>query len=421
MNRDTQYTANASQQDAVYFNMKSFSQKKVLLCVTGGIAAYKAVEIASRLRKAGAEVHVIMTKAATEFVTELTFREITGQSVTVDMWGKVANFHVEHIALAQLADIVIIAPATANILAKAAHGIADDMLTTTLLATKAPIYAAPAMNTNMYLNPITQKNISTLNEYGWNIISPESGVLACGTSGVGRLPEPIEILNSVARSLQHKSLNAELLKGKKVLITAAGTIEPIDPVRYIGNRSSGKMGYAIAAEAKNRGAEVVLVSGPSALPNPEGVRVIRVETAEEMRREVLREFTDAQIVIKAAAVADYRAAEVAPEKIKKNDTELIIKLIKNPDILRELGQIKKTNQILVGFAAETTNLVAYAHKKLKEKNLDFIVANDVSQPDAGFNTETNMIKILSHDGQIDEYPLMSKKELAAIILDRVTK
>ena len=421
MNRDTQYTANAFQQDAVYFNMKSFSQKKVLLCVTGGIAAYKAVEIASRLRKAGAEVHVIMTKAATEFVTELTFREITGQPVTVDMWGKVVNFHVEHIALAQLADIVIIAPATANILAKAAHGIADDMLTTTLLATKAPIYAAPAMNTNMYLNPITQKNISTLNEYGWNIISPESGVLACGTSGVGRLPEPIEILNSVACSLQHKSLNAELLKGKKVLITAAGTIEPIDPVRYIGNRSSGKMGYAIAAEAKNRGAEVVLVSGPSALPNPEGVRVIRVETAEEMRREVLREFTDAQIVIKAAAVADYRAAEVAPEKIKKNDTELIIKLIKNPDILRELGQIKNTNQILVGFAAETTNLVAYAQKKLKEKNLNFIVANDVSQPDAGFNTETNMIKILSRDGQIDEYPLMSKKELAAIILDRVTK
>lgn len=421
MNSDTKYTANAYQQDAVYFNINCFLQKKVLLCVTGGIAAYKAVEIASRLKKAGAEVHVIMTKAATEFVTELTFREITGQPVTVDMWGKVANFHVEHISLAQMADIVIIAPATANILAKAAHGIADDMLTTTLLATKAPIYAAPAMNTNMYLNPITQKNISVLMEYGWHIISPDNGSLACGTSGIGRLPEPIEILNIIALSMQTEECNTQLLKGRKVLITAAGTIEPIDPVRYIGNRSSGKMGYAIAEEARRRGAEVVLVSGPSALPDPEGVRVIRIETAEEMRQQVLREFKDAEIVIKAAAVADYRALEVAPEKIKKNDTELVIKLTKNPDILRELGQIKRANQILVGFAAETTNLIGYAQKKLREKNLDFIVANDVSQPNSGFNVENNTIKILSRNGEMHEYPLMSKKELAAIILNRITQ
>ncbi len=389
--------------------------KKILLGVTGGIAAYKAVEIASRLRKAGAEVRVIMTKEAQEFVTELTFREITGQPVAVDMWSKVTHWNVEHIALAAWADLVLLAPATANTLAKAAYGIADDMLTTTLLAVCAPIFFAPAMNSNMYENPATQENIQRLCARGWHMIDPASGHLACGTDGVGRLPEPVAIVDAIDAFFA----TAESLRGKRILVTAAGTIEPIDPVRYIGNRSSGKMGYAIAIEARNRGAEVVLVSGPSALTEPQGVRVVPVETAAQMRSAVLKEFVTSDIVIKAAAVADYRAKEIAANKIKKNEDTLTLILEKNPDILQELGSKKQAGQILVGFAAETQNLLDFARQKLEKKNLDFIVANDVTRPDAGFNTETNLIKILSRDGGIEEFPLMSKKDLAGIILDRV--
>ncbi|SDG76553.1 phosphopantothenoylcysteine decarboxylase / phosphopantothenate--cysteine ligase [Selenomonas sp. WCT3] len=392
--------------------------KKIVLGVTGGIAAYKAVEIVGRLRKAGAEVHVIMTKEATQFVTELTFREISGQPVVSDMWEKVTNYNVEHIALANLADLMLIAPATANIIAKAAVGIADDMLSTTILATKAPVYMAPAMNTNMYENPITQRNIQELCKRGFHMIEPAAGHLACGISGKGRLPEPADIVRIVSEALTSQNLTSQKLTGKKILVTAGGTIEPLDPVRYIGNRSTGRMGYAVAAEAARRGAEVVLVSGPSVLEDPAGVRVVRVETARQMREAVLREFPTCAAVIKSAAVADYRPEVVAEQKIKKSDEDLTLKLVRNPDILLELGQ-KKQQQVLVGFAAETCQVEEYARKKLAKKNLDFIVANDVSEADAGFGVETNRIKLFDRAGNMTAYPLMSKKELAGIILDHV--
>ena len=390
--------------------------KKIVLGVTGGIAAYKSVELASKLRQAGAEVHVIMTKEAREFVAELTFREITGQPIASDMWAPVMQFNVEHIALAQLADAFLVAPATANILAKAALGIADDMLTTTLLATKAPVFFAPAMNTNMFTNPVTQKNIETLKKAGHHIIAPATGHLASGTAGPGRLPEPVELVKVMDDFFRQN----DSLRGVKVLVTAAGTVEPIDPVRYIGNRSSGRMGYAIATEAVARGAEVVLVSGPSALIPPEGLsKFISIESAKEMMEAVLREAEDSKIVIKAAAVADYHAKEVADQKIKKNDNELTLVLEKNPDILMELGKRKKEGQVLVGFAAETQNLIDNAKAKIQKKNLDFIVANDVTKPNAGFNTDTNLIKLIRRDGTIEEFPLLPKKELAGIIFDRV--
>lgn len=391
--------------------------KNVILGVTGGIAAYKSVDLASRLRKAGANVHVIMTKGAQNFVTPLTFREITGNPVTTTMWGEVTNHNVEHIALANLADLVIVAPATANFIAKCAMGMADDMLTTTLLATKAPIFFAPAMNSNMYENQLTQKNIDVLIESGWNFIPPESGHLACGTDGVGRMPEPADIVDFVHFTM---AFAADML-GIKVLVTAAGTYEPIDPVRYIGNRSSGKMGYAIAEAAKKRGAEVILVSGPSALTPPDGVEFIGVESAAEMRDAVMEHFSEADMVIKAAAVADYRVRNVSDQKIKKNDEELTLVLEKNHDILKELGEKKRTGQILVGFAAETQNLLEYAKAKLEKKNLDMIVANDVSRKDAGFNTDTNVVKLLYRNGTIEELPIMTKQKLADELLNRVLK
>ena len=393
-----------------------FEGKKIVLGVTGGIAAYKAVEIASRLRKKGAEVHVIMTQEATHFVAPLTFREITGQPVTTDMWTEPSHWHVAHIALAQLAEIFLIAPATANIIAKAAAGIADDMLTTTLLAVKAPIFFAPAMNSAMYENPVTQENIAKLLRLGWHKIDPAAGYLACGTAGVGRLPEPVDIVGEIEKSLSVSSS----LYGRKVLVTAGGTLEAIDPVRFIGNRSSGKMGYAVAKEAARRGAEVVLVAGGTvALPDPPGMRVLHTESALAMREAVLQEAVEADIIVKAAAVADYRPKEAAGQKIKKNAEEITLVLEKNPDILLELGAHKKPGQILVGFAAETQNLMEYAQRKLTKKNLDFIVANDVTRTGAGFNTETNLVKILSRDGSVEEVPLMGKDALAALILDRV--
>ena len=396
--------------------MGSLTGKKIVLGVTGGIAAYKAVEIASRLRKAGAEVHVVMTREATEFVTELTFREITGQPVTVDMWAKVTNFNVEHIALANLADIMLIAPATANIIAKTAAGIADDMLTTTLLATKAPLIMAPAMNTNMYENPVTQKNIAELKSRGVQIIEPASGHLACGVEGKGRLPEPADIV----RFVLDFAAGEQRLTGKKIIVTAAGTIEPLDPVRYMGNRSTGKMGYAIAGEAAKQGAEVLLVSGPSNLPDPAGVRTIRIQTALEMQAAVQEAYAAADAVIMSAAVADYRPKTVAKEKIKKSDDELVLHLERNPDILYSLGQ-HKAQQILVGFAAETCNVEEYAKKKLMKKNLDFIVANDVSASDAGFAVDNNRVQIYTRDGGCEKYPLMSKQELAGIILNKIAE
>ena len=409
--------------------------KNIILGVTGGIAAYKCVDLVSRLRKQGANVHVILTKGAQNFVTETAMREISGNTVVTSMWQEIQQYDVEHIALAQLADVVLVAPATANVIAKCACGMADDMLTTTLLATKAPVFFAPAMNTNMYENSITQQNLHTLQERGCHVIEPAAGHLACGTSGVGRMPEPQELVEILADFFatgkefgdaneadfrQHLAEGLDF-SGVNILVTAAGTREPIDPVRYIGNRSSGKMGYAIAEAARDLGANVTLISGPSALPALAGVNFFKVESARDMRHLVLENFPESQIVIKAAAVADYRVKNVADHKIKKNDEELTLVLEKNPDILKELGQKKQKGQVLVGFAAETQNLIQYAQSKLEKKNLDMIVANDVSKPQAGFNVDTNLIKLLKRDGSIEELPLMSKKDLAYIILNHVMK
>ena len=391
--------------------------KNVLLGVCGGIAAYKAVEAASRLRKAGASVHVLMTEEAAKFVTPLTFQEISGNPVNVSMWEKVTNWNVEHIALANLADVVLIAPATANVIGKIACGIADDMMTTVIMATKAPVYVAPAMNTNMYTNPITQRNIETLRRYGYHIIEPASGHLACGTSGVGRLPEAVELAEIIKKHFEPQKKQS--LDGKKVVISAAGTREPIDPVRYITNASSGKMGYAIAEEAAARGADVVLVSGITSLPAPANSRIklLKAESARDMQRLVEANFTDCDIAIMAAAVSDYRVKEVSVQKIKKNDETMTLELVKNPDILKGLGEKKTDRQFLVGFAAETQNVLVYAKGKLKRKNLDMIVANDVSQANAGFNVDTNIAKIITRDGQVRQAPLMKKTELAQLIFD----
>lgn len=393
--------------------MTSLSKKNIVLGVTGGIAAYKAVELASQLKKMGAAVHVIMTKGATSFVTERLFQEITGQAVVSDMWAK-TEFHVEHIALARLADLMIIAPATANILAKASAGIADDMLTTTILATKAPIFYVPAMNTNMYENPVTQNNLAQLIKYGAHVIEPDSGYLACGVEGKGRFPTSDRIITEISSFFAKR----QTLTGCKILVTAGGTREALDPVRFLGNRSTGRMGYAIAAEAAKRGADVCLISGISELPCPDDVHRIFVESALQMREAVLREFDATDVVIKAAAVADYRPKMVAQQKIKKQEGELCLTLVRNPDILKELGERKK-QQILMGFAAETENVENYAQDKIHRKNLDFIVANDVSAKDAGFGTDTNRIIIFERAGGRTEYPLMEKEALAKCILDKI--
>lgn len=390
--------------------------KKIVLGVSGGIAVYKSVDLVSKLRKAGAEVRVVMTKSATEFVTPLTFKEISGNPVAVDMWAANQEFHVEHIALANWADVVVVAPATANILAKAAHGIADDLLSTVLLASQAPIVVCPAMNSGMYENKITQKNLAELAEVGFSIMPPSKGFLACGTAGVGRLPEPVEIVAYLNNFFASREGD---LRGIKILVTAAGTREPIDPVRFVGNRSSGKMGYAVAQVAAERGAEVVLVTGPSALKPPANVQVINVESTAEMMEAVLAHYTSMDVVIKAAAVADYRPHDVAEQKIKKgNDDALTIVLDKNPDILKHLGELKN-KQILVGFAAETQNLLANAAEKIKKKNLDLIVANDVTMSGAGFNSDTNVVKFLFPNGEVKSLEKMSKLDVAKELLNIV--
>ncbi|WP_311650722.1 bifunctional phosphopantothenoylcysteine decarboxylase/phosphopantothenate--cysteine ligase CoaBC [Selenomonas artemidis] len=394
--------------------MGTLAGRSIVLGVTGGIAAYKAVEIASRLKKAGAEVRVVMTRAAASFVAPLTFREITGQAVATSMWTEIPAHHVEHIALAELADLVLVAPATANFIAKAAAGIADNLLTTTVLATRAPLYIAPAMNTGMWENPVTQENVMRLRDRGVQVIPPAEGLLACGTTGAGRLPEPEEIVAAVERHFAA----AESLAGQRIIVTAGGTEEALDPVRYLSNRSTGRMGYAVAAEAARRGAEVILVSAPTHLDTPAGVRRVNVRSAREMYAAVMAEYENADAVVKAAAVADYRPAEIAPQKIKKSDGQLTITLERNPDILMELGR-KKTRQVLVGFAAETENVETYAQGKLAKKNLDFIVANNVAEKDAGFSVGTNRVKIFFKDGRAEEHPLMAKSELAGIILDRL--
>ena len=387
--------------------------KNILLGVTGGIAAYKSVEIASRLKKLGANVKVVMTKSATEFVTPRTFQEISKNTVAVEMFGDAANFNVAHIALADFAELFLIAPATANFLAKAAHGIADDLLTTTFLATTAPIMIAPSMNTNMLENPATQTNLEILRSRGFKILESATGDLACGIVGKGRLPEPENICAEVVKFFSNKTL-----ANKKILVTAGGTIEPIDPVRYIGNRSSGKMGYEIAKSAVDYGAEVILISGKADIAPPKNLRFIQVESAEQMREKVLSEFDSVDAVIMAAAVADYRVKNISSQKIKKSDESFTLELVKNPDILKELGALKK-NQILIGFAAETENLIDYANKKLVEKNLDMIVANNVAIEGAGFSVDTNIATFINRAGEIENLDKMSKSELADKIILRL--
>lgn len=392
--------------------------KKIVLGVTGGIAVYKAVDLVSRMRKAGCEVRVVMTEHAQQFVTPLTFKEISGNAVATSMWNANQEFNVEHIALANWADAFLVAPATANILAKMACGIADDLLSTTLLAAQAPIVVCPAMNTGMYQNPATQENIAKLQERGVTVMPPAVGHLACGTSGPGRLPEPQQIVEFMSAFFAGREGD---LRGLRVLVTAAGTREPIDPVRYVGNRSSGKMGYAVAQMAAERGADVLLISGPSALATPPNVRVVNVETTNEMLEACLAAYGDVDIVIKAAAVADYRPRDVADQKIKKKtDDALTVVMDKNPDILKTLGA-KKEQQVLVGFAAETQNLLANAREKVVKKNLDMIVANDVTAAGAGFNSDTNIVKFLFANGDVRELEQMPKVDVANRILDEAIR
>lgn len=392
--------------------------KKIVLGVTGGVAIYKAVDLVSKLRKQGVEVRVVMTEHAQQFVTPLMFKEISGQPVAVSMWTGNQEFNVEHIALANWGDAFLVAPATANILAKMAHGIADDLLSTTLLAAQMPIIVCPAMNTGMYENSITQENIQKLKDHGVTIMKPNSGFLACGTSGAGRLPEPVEIVNFLKSFFAKREGD---MRGLKVLVTAAGTREPIDPVRFVGNRSSGKMGYAVAQMAAERGAEVLLVTGPSALEIPANVQAVKVETTREMLDACLAAYPDVDIVIKAAAVADYRPRDVAEQKIKKKtDDAMTVVMDKNPDILKTLGAAK-THQVLVGFAAETQNLLANAQEKVVKKNLDMIVANDVTAAGAGFNTDTNIVKFLFADGELQSLEQMPKTEVANRILNEALR
>ena len=392
--------------------------KKIVLGVTGGIAVYKAVDLVSRLRKQGCQVRVVMTEHAQQFVTPLTFKEISGNQVAVSMWSANQEFNVEHIALANWADAFLVAPATANIIAKMTYGLADDLLSTTLLAAQAPIVVCPAMNTGMYENPATQANIAKLMERGVTVMPPAVGKLACGTSGAGRLPEPQAIVEFMSAFFAKREGD---LHGLKVLVTAAGTREPIDPVRFVGNRSSGKMGYAVAQMAAERGAEVLLVSGPSALEIPANVKAVKVETTNEMLEACLAAYDDVDIVVKAAAVADYRPRDVAEQKIKKKtDDALTVVMDKNPDILKTLGG-KKTHQVLVGFAAETQNLLENARDKVVKKNLDMIVANDVTAAGAGFNADTNIVKFLFASGEVRSLEQMPKVDVANCILDEALK
>ena len=387
--------------------------KHIIVAVSAGIAAYKAIEVVSRLRKKGAEVKVVMTQNATHIASPLTFGEISGHPVALDMFEQVHQWDVEHIALATWADAYVVVPATANVIGKIYVGIADDMLTTTIMATKAPKYLCPAMNTEMYNNPITQRNLEGLRSLGYHIMDPAEGWLACGITGVGRLPEPEAIVDW----LEAKMCSTNELEGTTILVTAGGTQESIDPVRYIGNRSSGKMGYAIAEQAAHMGAKVILVSAPTSLPIPSGVDFISVDSAVSMQEAVEARYNDVNVVIMAAAVSDFRVLHKAEQKIKKMES-MTIELVKNPDILQGLGS-KKSHQILVGFAAETEHVIKYGQDKVARKNLDMLVANDVSKSNAGFNVDTNEGYFLYPDKEPKEMPNMKKSDLARHILREV--
>lgn len=390
--------------------------KTVLLGVTGGIACYKSANLASALVKQGANVQVVMTRNATEFIGPHTFESLTGNRVSVDTFDRNYQFQVEHIALADQADLVLVAPATANVLAKLAHGLADDMLTTTILACNCPKIAAPAMNTKMYENPITQDNLDILRKYGWEIVEPASGRLACGAVGKGKMPEPEDLLECVLHALSHE----KDMTGLKVLVTAGPTREALDPVRYLTNHSTGKMGYAIAKAAAARGAEVTLVSGPVNLKKPPYMEVVDIVSAQDMFEAVTSRAPTQDIIIKAAAVADYRPANLAEDKIKKsgNDSDLSLPLSRTSDILAWLGQHRSPGQFLCGFSMETRDMVENSKQKLEKKHIDLIAANNLKQEGAGFGVDTNLLTLISPDGA-KELPLMSKEEAAHALLDEI--
>jgi phosphopantothenoylcysteine decarboxylase/phosphopantothenate--cysteine ligase len=389
------------------------ANKTVVLGITGGIAAYKAADIASKLTQAGAKVEVVMTESATKLVTPLTLRSITGRPVVTDMFESVSEYYLEHIALAEVADVVVIAPATANTIAKLAAGIADNLLTCLVLATKAPVIIAPAMNDNMFHNSITQDNLAKLKTRGFTIIDPGYGRLASGKIGWGRLAGVETIIGTIKQVLGRKGD----LAGKRIVVTASGTQEPIDPVRHIGNRSSGKMGYAMAEAARDRGAIVALISAPASLSEPAGIKVIHVQTAQQMKEAVAQAVNKADALIMAAAVADYQPKVTAKTKMKKEDSSLTLELVRTPDILTEVkGDILK-----VGFAAESDDVVNNARLKREKKQLDLIVANDITSTESGFGTDTNRVTLIDRDGKIESLPLLTKREVADKILDKVVK
>ena len=391
--------------------------KTVVLAISGSIAAYKMANVARMLLKQHCDVEVLMTQNATQFINPITFESLTGHKCLVDTFDRNFQYSVEHVALAKRADVVLVAPASANVIGKIANGIADDMLTTTVMACPCKKIVSPAMNHNMYHNPIVQDNIEKLKHFGYEIITPATGMLANGDIGDGRMPEESVLFEAVVKEIACE----KDLAGKKVLISAGATREPIDPVRYVGNRSSGKMGYSIAQAAAERGAEVTLVTGPSALTPPPNIKVVNVETTQQMMDACLAVYDGCDIVIKAAAVADYRPHDVAAQKIKKKtDDALTVVMDKNPDILKTLGERKK-GQFLVGFAAETQNLIDNAKEKVTKKNLDMIVANDVTMQGAGFGSETNIVKLIFPDGSIKELPQMSKYDVAEELLNTVLR
>lgn len=395
-------------------NRRLLSGKTVLLGVTGSIAAYKIASLASALRKLDADVHVLMTRNATNFITPITFETLTGNKCLVDTFDRNFQFQVEHVSIAKKADIVMLAPATANVIGKLAHGIADDMLTTTLMACKCPIYVSPAMNTNMYENPILQDNLTVLQRYGYHIIDPANGYLACGDTGAGKMPEPEVLLDYILKEIAMK----KDLAGKKILITAGPTQEAIDPVRYITNHSSGKMGYALAKMAMLRGAEVTLVGGQSALAPPPFVHYVPVVSAKDMFDAVTSVSDEQDIIIKAAAVADYRPATVSDEKMKKSDDQLSIPLERTDDILKYLGEHKIKGQFLCGFSMETSNMISNSRAKLVKKNLDMIAANCLKVEGAGFAGDTNVLTLITQNEEVS-LDLMSKEDAAGIILDKI--
>jgi len=392
------------------------TDKEIILGVTGGIAAYKAAELVRELIKKGAKVHVVMTRNAQEFITPLTFQTLSCNPVQTDLFSLIEDSRIGHVALADMADIVVIAPATANIIGKVAHGIADDFLSTMIMATKCPVLFAPSMNVNMWESVAVKQNGEKLKKAGYHFIGPEEGDLACEVIGKGRLAAVADIVERIEGLLTEKDMN-----GKRILITAGPTHEPIDPVRFISNRSSGRMGFALAKMATRRGADVILISGPTHLPVPGGnIRFVPVGTASEMREAVLEHYKECSVIIKAAAVSDYHPKSVSKQKLKKLDASASLELERNPDIIGEIGSLKG-DRVLVGFAAETRDLIANARKKLKEKYLDLIVANDVSRSDSGFATETNKVVIIDSRGKVDPLPLKSKDEVANIILERVVE